>query len=121
MGADQPGPSVAEKDLVEMLQKRLSVTVRRRTRLLDITISHEDAELARALADAFVEEYLRELAEVDEGTQNRRSQGLLTQAEEARQGNHGIVVPRGLVVMDALSEWITRVIVIPRLLRVAEH
>ena len=84
-GMDQPGPSAAEKDLVEMLQKRLSVTVRRRTRLLDITVSHENAELARALADAFVEEYLKELAEVDQGTQNRRSQGLLDQAEEARQ------------------------------------
>ena len=83
--ADQSGLSVGEEDLVEMLQKRLSVTVRRRTRLLDVTVSHEDAELARALADAFVEEYLKELAEVDQGTQNRRSQGLLDQAEEARQ------------------------------------
>tara|TARA_B100001057_G_scaffold180588_1_gene181307 strand:- start:4288 stop:6336 length:2049 start_codon:yes stop_codon:yes gene_type:complete len=83
--ADQSELSAAEEDLVEMLQKRLSVTVRRRTRLLDVTVSHEEAELARALADAFVEEYLKELAEVDQGSQSRRSQGLLNQAEEARQ------------------------------------
>ncbi len=83
--ADQSELSAAEEDLVQMLQKRLSVTVRRRTRLLDVTVSHEEAELARALADAFVEEYLKELAEVDQGSQSRRSQGLLNQAEEARQ------------------------------------
>jgi len=85
MVSDAPGELASEQEIVQILQKRLAVVVRRRTRLLDVTISHEDAELARSLANGFVEEYLKELSQLNQGSQDRRSKGLLSQAEEARQ------------------------------------
>jgi len=68
-----------------MLAQRCEATVRKRTRLLDVTVTHEYPELARSLADAVVEEYLKELAEEDKGTADRRSAGLLGQADAARE------------------------------------
>ncbi len=68
-----------------MLAQRCEVTVRKRTRLLDVTVTHEDPEAARSLADAVVAEYLKELAEEDKGSADRRSEGLLGQANDARE------------------------------------
>ncbi|MAT46380.1 MAG: hypothetical protein CMO35_03000 [Verrucomicrobiaceae bacterium] len=68
-----------------MLAQRCDATVRKRTRLLDVTVTHEDPELARTLADAVVDEYLKELAEEDKGSADRRSAGLLGQADVARE------------------------------------
>ena len=68
-----------------MLAQRCDATVRKRTRLLDVTVTHEDPELARSLADAVVDEYLKELAEEDKGSADRRSAGLLGQADVARE------------------------------------
>ena len=83
--AENAGTDPTEGEVVEFLQNRLKVSVRRRTRLLDITVSHEDAELAKALADGFAEEYLVELGEESRGSQDRRSKGLIDQADEARK------------------------------------
>ena len=71
--------------VASMLAQRCEVTVRKRTRLLDVTVTHEDPGAARSLADAVVAEYLKELAEEDKGSADRRSAGLVGQADEARE------------------------------------
>ena len=72
--------------LASLLKRRCEVNVRRRTRLLDVRIDHEDSEVAAELANAVVDEYLKELTEENRGTKDKRSQGLVQQAEEARVG-----------------------------------
>ena len=47
-------------ELAANIDGRMSVTVRRKTRLLDLKFLHPDKEIARKLADAVVEEYLSE-------------------------------------------------------------
>ena len=74
------------KRIVGLLKNRTEVNVRRRTRLLDVRINHEDPEVAAELANAVVDEYLKELTEENRGTKDKRSQGLVQQAEEARVG-----------------------------------
>ena len=72
--------------LASLLKGRCEVNVRRRTRLLDVRINHEDPKVSAELADAVVDEYLKELTEENRGTKNKRSEGLVEQAEEARVG-----------------------------------
>ncbi|MBK1833637.1 polysaccharide biosynthesis tyrosine autokinase [Roseibacillus ishigakijimensis] len=58
---DAEPPSISdftEEELAEMLQDWLTVEVRRNTRLIDITINHEDPDVARHLANEFVTQYL---------------------------------------------------------------
>ena len=71
--------------VVGMLQRRCEATVRRRTRLLDVTVTHEDRGLAEALSNAVIDEYLKELAEENRGAAKERSTGLLEQADTARE------------------------------------
>lgn len=47
-------------ELAAEIDDRMTVTVRRKTRLIDLKFLHPDKEIARKLADAVVEEYLSE-------------------------------------------------------------
>jgi capsular exopolysaccharide synthesis family protein len=62
----------------------MNVSIRRGTRLLDISFEHEVPEVAKALADAVAREYLAEIAgSLTEG-RSSRSDTLLKQSEEVR-------------------------------------
>ncbi len=76
------GPS--RDALVSMIGRRVEVSIRRKTRLLDVTVNHEEPQTAMLLANALVEEYLKELTEASKGTRLSKSEGLLMQAEMAR-------------------------------------
>ena len=67
-----------------MIGRRLKISIRRKTRLLDVTVNHEEPQSAMLLANALVEEYLKELTETSKGTRTSKSEGLLQQAEVAR-------------------------------------
>lgn len=62
----------------------MNVSIRRGTRLLDVSFQHEVPEVAKALADAVAREYLAEIAgALTEGRSNK-TDTLLRQSEEAR-------------------------------------
>lgn len=64
LGGSAPAVAPSKKlsviELASNIDGRMSVTVRRKTRLLDLKFLHPDKEIARKLADAVVEEYLSE-------------------------------------------------------------
>lgn len=62
----------------------MNVSIRRGTRLVDISFEHQVPEVAKALADAVAREYLAEIAgALTEGRSNK-SDTLIKQSEEAR-------------------------------------
>ena len=63
----------------------MSISVRRGTRLLDISFQHPTPEVAKALADAVCREYLAELAGTLTQGRSSQSDTLLKQSEEARK------------------------------------
>lgn len=78
--AAPPAPPV----LAGWIGSWLNISIRRGTRLLDISFTHEVPEVAKALADAVAREYLAEIAgAVTEGRTNK-SDTLIKQSEEAR-------------------------------------
>ncbi len=62
----------------------MNVSIRRGTRLVDITFNHEVPEVAKALADAVAREYLAELAGAVTEGRTSQSDTLLKQSEEVR-------------------------------------
>lgn len=62
----------------------MTVSIRRGTRLLDITFQHEVPEVAKALADAVAREYLAEIAGALTEGRSTKSDTLLKQSEEVR-------------------------------------
>ena len=70
--------------LAGFIGSRMNVYIRRGTRLVDISFTHEVPEVAKALADAVAREYLAELAaNVTEG-RTSQSDTLVAQSEQAR-------------------------------------
>jgi capsular exopolysaccharide synthesis family protein len=57
-GGDAAKP-VTDDQLIKSLTKRISIKVRRGTRLIDIVAKSKDPRLAQAIAQSFVDEYLR--------------------------------------------------------------
>ncbi len=80
--ANTPPPSPAE--LGAWLASRMKVTIRRGTRLVDITFEHEIPEVAKALADAVASEHLAELVGAVSEGRTSQSDTLLKQSEEVR-------------------------------------
>jgi len=58
--------------------------MRRSTRLLDITFTHEVPEVAKALADAVAREYLAEIQSTVNESRSARTETLVKQSEDAR-------------------------------------
>jgi capsular exopolysaccharide synthesis family protein len=78
--AQPPPPPV----LGSWLGSWMDVSIRRGTRLMDITFTHEVPEVAKALADAVVREYLAEIAGALTEGRSTKTDTLLRQSEEAR-------------------------------------
>ena len=62
-----------EIELADLMSAKLAVTLRRNTRMINVTTFDEDPEMARKLAETFVQEFLHETYE-----QRRSARGLLT-------------------------------------------
>jgi len=58
-GGGDPKNPVTDDTLIKSLEKRVSIKVRRGTRLIDIIAKSKDPALARAIAQSIVDEYLR--------------------------------------------------------------
>lgn len=54
------GTPYSDVELADMLEKKVTVKLRRLTRLVEITVQDPDPEMARNLAASFVKEFLRE-------------------------------------------------------------
>jgi succinoglycan biosynthesis transport protein ExoP len=83
---DEPQPETLPdaSSLAGWINAWLDVSIRRGTRLIDITISHQVPEVAKALADAVAREYLAELAGALSEGRSSKSETLLRQSEEVR-------------------------------------
>lgn len=81
VSASPPTPS----DLANLMASRMNVSIRRGTRLVDITFEHEVPEIAKTLADAVVREYLAELAGAVSEGRTSQSRTLEYQSEEVRK------------------------------------
>ena len=77
----QPPEAIA---LSGSISSWMTVSLRRGTRLMDITFQHEVPEVAKSLADAVTREYLAEIAGSKTEGRNNRSDTLIKQSEEAR-------------------------------------
>ena len=69
--------------LVGVIGSGIGVSVRQKTRLLDISIKHQDPEVARVLADAVATEYVAETEQIAGENRNTQSNTLIAKAEEA--------------------------------------
>lgn len=78
--AGVPTPAV----LGNYLGSWMTISVRRGTRLLDITFQHEVPEVAKALADAVAREYLADIASAAVEGRSSQSDTLVKQSEETR-------------------------------------
>ena len=78
--AAPPAPTV----LAGYLGSWMSISIRRGTRLLDISFRHQVPEVAKALADAVAREYLADLAATATEGRSNQSDTLIKQSEEAR-------------------------------------
>jgi capsular exopolysaccharide synthesis family protein len=78
----KPAPEAAV--LSGWLGSWMSISIRRGTRLLDISFRHQVPEVAKALADAVAREYLAEISGTQAEGRSSQSQTLLKQSEEAR-------------------------------------
>lgn len=79
-GASVPTPV----SLASTLGSWMRVSIRRGTRLIDITFQHQVPEVAKALADAVAREYLAEISSVSTEGRTTQSEALLKQSEEVR-------------------------------------
>lgn len=83
----EPPPAVEvpePKHLAGWIGSWMTVNIRGRTRLIDISIEHRVPEAARVLADAVASEYLAEVAGAMSEGRSSKSDTLLKQSEEVR-------------------------------------
>ncbi|HEX4086687.1 MAG TPA: polysaccharide biosynthesis tyrosine autokinase [Chthoniobacteraceae bacterium] len=122
-GGGDPSNPPTEDQLIKSLSKRVGIKVRRGTRLIDITAKSKDPELARAIAQSFVDEYLRLDIEQRTGSSTMantflvreadRLKGDLEQSEHAlqtyREQHNAISLDDGQnIVVDALKDLNTQ-------------
>ena len=82
-GADPKNPPTDDQ-LIKSLAKRVSIKVRRGTRLIDIMAMCKDPQLAQAIAQSFVDEYLRLDTEQRNGTSSMANTFLMGEAERLK-------------------------------------
>jgi len=82
-GADPKNPPT-EDQLIKSLNKRVSIKVRRGTRLIDITAQSKDPRLAQAIAQSFVDQYLRLDMDQRSGTSSMANTFLLREADSLK-------------------------------------
>jgi capsular exopolysaccharide synthesis family protein len=82
-GAGTSNPPT-EDQLIKALNKRVSIKVRRGTRLIDITAQSKDPRLAQAIAQSFVDEYLRLDMEQRTGTSSMANTFLIREADRLK-------------------------------------
>lgn len=71
-------------DLALFIRSWTSVSVRKHTRLLDITVGHQNPEVCKVLADAIATEYVAELRDIQIDEQESSSRILVQKSNEAR-------------------------------------
>jgi succinoglycan biosynthesis transport protein ExoP len=82
-GADPKNPP-SDDQLIKALAKRVSIKVRRGTRLIDITATSKDPRLAQAIAQSFVDQYLRLDMDQRTGTSSMANSFLLREADRLK-------------------------------------
>jgi capsular exopolysaccharide synthesis family protein len=83
-GSDDPANPPTQDQLIKALNKRVSIKVRRGTRLIDIVAKDKDPRLAQALAQAFVDEYLHLDTDQRSGTSAMANSFLLREADRLK-------------------------------------
>jgi len=83
-GATQAAEPPSDDQLIKSLAKRVSIKVRRGTRLIDIQTKSKDPKLAQTIAQTFVDEYLRLDVEQRAGTSSMANSFLLGQADRLK-------------------------------------
>ena len=83
-GSEQDGKPTSPVELAKVLQKWTDVSVRRNTRLVDITVTHPVPECAQLLADIIAGEYFESLGKSGSSRRNTTRDSLLKKADEAR-------------------------------------
>jgi capsular exopolysaccharide synthesis family protein len=76
---------VSHNQVMVMLGKMVKVKLRRSTRLIDITVTHRDAELASKIANSIVSEYISTGAEREDSAIGLASKSLAAQAERLKK------------------------------------
>jgi capsular exopolysaccharide synthesis family protein len=83
-GGDDPANPPTEDQLIRALNKRVSIKVRRGTRLIDIVATDKDPKLAQVLAQSFVEQYLQLDNDQRVGISTMANSFLLKEAERLK-------------------------------------
>jgi capsular exopolysaccharide synthesis family protein len=83
-GGGDPNNPPTDDQLIKALNGRVSIKVRRGTRLIDIIATSKDPRLAQAIAQSFVDEYLRLDMEQRAGTANMANGFLLREADHLK-------------------------------------
>ena len=79
------GSEMSESDMVDALGHCFSVKLRRGTRLVDITVSHEDPKMARTLASSLIEQSLSQNAEWRVNPSRDANKVLMDEADRLKQ------------------------------------
>jgi capsular exopolysaccharide synthesis family protein len=83
-GGGNPAKPVTDDQLIKSLAKRVSIKVRRGTRLIDIVAKSRDPQLAQAIAQSFVDQYLRLDMEQRSGTSSMANVFLIREADRLK-------------------------------------
>jgi polysaccharide biosynthesis transport protein len=75
----------SRNQVITMLSKMVKVKLRRSTRLMDIAVTHRDADLASRIANSIVSEYINAGAEREDTSIGLASKSLAKQAEGLRK------------------------------------
>jgi succinoglycan biosynthesis transport protein ExoP len=83
-GGTDPSNPATDDMLIKALTNRVSIKVRRGTRLVDIVAKSKDPQLARAIAQSFVDEYLRLDMDQRTGSASEANGFLLREADQLK-------------------------------------
>ena len=119
----EDGSRYTEIELADLMSAKLAVSLRRNTRVINVTTFDEDPEMARKLAETFVQEFLHETyeqrrsaARVAHQFLREESRQLKTQLEEAerklqayKESNKAVsLVERQDIIVEQLREINTK-------------
>lgn len=119
----EDGSRYTEIELADLMSGKLAVSLRRNTRVINVTTFDEDPEMARKLAETFVQEFLHETyeqrrsaARVAHQFLREESRQLKTQLEEAerklqayKESNKAVsLVERQDIIVEQLREINTK-------------
>lgn len=118
------GKELSQSDMIDALVKNFTVKLRRGTRLIDITVSHEDPQMAQTLASSLIEQSLSQNAEwrvspskdankvlVDEAERLKKTVERSEQAlEDYREKNHAVSLDdKQNIIVERLKDLNLRV------------